>query len=179
MSHFAIAGTRFKGFCVAQQHENRNLAKKHRKPIKAKRASSSIVQLQTLRKTVAEGGNRNTGSVLNTQPTYTCTGPVCQLLIPPSRTIGSRPRSVMACHRSYFKPSRCMYTLLRHWCRKHATKVVKKTVANPRLPGTTLAGTRHQSISPSGCDLGSAPSLISSPIPVCKARCFCSQMNPP
>ena len=50
--------------------------------MKAKILSSSIVQLQTLRKTVAESSNRNLGSVLSTQPTHTCTSPVCQLLIP-------------------------------------------------------------------------------------------------
>ena len=54
-----------------------------RKLIKAKKYSSSIVLTADPRKTVAEGSNRNTGSVLSTQPTYTCTGPVCQLLIPP------------------------------------------------------------------------------------------------
>ena len=54
-----------------------------RNPIKEKKDPGFIVQLQTFCKLVAEGSNRNPGGVLSTQPTYTCTGPMCQLLIPP------------------------------------------------------------------------------------------------
>ena len=37
----------------------------------------------------------------------------------------------MACHRLYLKPSRYVYTLLHHWYREHANKVVKNQSQTP------------------------------------------------
>ena len=81
---------------------------------------------------MVEGSNRNTGSVLSTQPTYTCTGPVCPLLTPPlsnnkvkTAVITALPRSLMPGHRFELTPSRYMHTFLHHWYCKHANKIVQ------------------------------------------------------
>ena len=149
MSNWAIAGTHFERFCVAQQHENHNLARAT-KTYQGK----NIFELHCFNCRPSERQWPKVATEI--QAAYSAPNqlipvraPCASCSYPPSPTIRSRPRSLMPCHRFYLRPSRYMYTILHHWYRKHANKIVKKPVANPRLPGITLAGSRDQSISPS------------------------------
>ena len=120
-----------------------------RKPIKAKRFSSSIVLTADPPKEWPKVATEIQAAYSAPNQLIPVRAPCASCSYPPSPTIRSRPRSLMPCHRFYLRPSRYMYTILHHWYRKHDNKIVKKPVANPRLPGITLAGSRDQSISPS------------------------------
>ena len=120
-----------------------------RKPIKAKRFSSSIVLTADPPKEWPKVATEIQAAYSAHNQLIPVRAPCASCSYPPSPTIRSRPRSLMPCHRFYLRPSRYMYTILHHWYRKHANKIVRKPIANPRLPGITLAGSRDQSISPS------------------------------